>query len=62
MQSATRHPPSVGILGYQRRVYLITCKCAMGCKRTIVLEMANRGSVCLIIIIIIRLYIAIIKL
>ena len=38
-------PPSVDILGYQRRVHIITCLCGIGCKRILVLEMEDRVSV-----------------
>ena len=57
--NATRFTPSVDILGCQRRVHLIPCLCGMGCKRNLALEMEDMVSVCLIIIIIVRLYIAI---
>ena len=56
--NVTRFPPSVDILGNQRRVHLTPCLCGMGCKRTLVLEMENMIYVYLIISIIIRLYIA----
>jgi len=56
---ATPSTQSVDILGYQRLFHLIPCLCGMGCKRSLVLEMEVRDSVYLIIIIIIRLYIAI---
>ena len=50
---------SVNILGYQRFLHLISYLCGMGCKRSLVLEMEVRISVYLIIISIIRFYIAI---
>ena len=50
--------PSVNILGYQRRVHLIPYLCGMGCKRALVFEMEDMISVCLIIIITNRIYIA----
>ena len=55
----TRFPPSVHILIYQRPIHLIPCLCGVGCKKSLVLEMEDRVSVCLVIVIIIRLYIAI---
>ena len=47
------------MLEHQRRAHLIHYLCGMGCKITPVLEMDDRVSVYLIIVIIIRLYIAI---
>jgi len=32
-------PPSVDVLGNQRRIYLIPCLCGVGCRRTILLKM-----------------------
>ena len=47
------------IVGNQRRAHLIPFLCGVGCKRTLILEMEERFLSYLIIIIIIRLYIAI---
>ena len=43
--NAIRLPPSVDILGNERRVHLIPCPCGVGCKRALVLEMKDRVSV-----------------
>ena len=62
--NATRLPPSVDIshTGKLRCVHLIPCLCGVGRIRTVVFEMEARVSDFFIIVIIIRLYTAIIEL
>ena len=55
--NATRLPPSVDVLENQRRVYLTPRLCGVRYKKNLVLEMEDRVSFYLIIII--RLYITI---
>jgi len=48
-----------GLMGNQKRVHPILYLCGIGCKRTLVIELDDKVSVYLIIIVIIRLYIVI---